>query len=159
EELRVADEDLTRQAKELIDVHDLVDSERRRYEDLFASAPIPYLVTDLMGMIQQTNAASVELFGVPQRFLEGKPISAFVAVPERQRFRRLLLHVDATPVATDFRMERRGGIPFDAALTIQRVVDRPGRGEESLRWTIRDVTDERQSERRLWELNADLEGR
>ena len=159
EELRIVDEALDEQAEELVETHALVDKERRRYEDLFASAPTPYLVTDLVGTITESNAASAELLGIPPRFLVGKPISAFVSLPERREFRRMLLGVGAQHIAGEYRLERRGGVPLDAEVTISPVIDPSSRAIEALRWAIRDVTDERQAERRLSELNDDLEDR
>jgi PAS domain S-box-containing protein len=159
EEVRVVDEELAEQAEELITAHQLVESERRRYEDLFAAAPTAYLVTDLHGTITQTNAASAELLGVPQRFLEGKPFSAFVSLPQRREFRRMLMQVGPRPMEAEYRFERRGGIPFDATVTIAPMFHARSQQIEALRWAIRDVTDERQAERRLWELNAELEER
>jgi PAS domain S-box-containing protein len=159
EELRIVDEALTEQAEQLAKTHALVDKERRRYEDLFASAPTPYLVTDLVGTITESNAASAELLGVPSRVLVGKPIGAFVSSPERREFRTMLLGVGAHPVTGEYRLERRGGVPLDAQVTISPVIDTGGRATEALRWAIRDVTDERRDERRLWELNDALEDR
>jgi two-component system phosphate regulon sensor histidine kinase PhoR len=159
EELRIVDEALTEQAEQLAKTHDLVDKERRRYEDLFASAPTPYLVTDLVGTITESNAASAELLGVPSRVLVGKPIGAFVSSPERREFRTMLLGVGAHPVTGEYRLERPGGVPLDAQVTISPVIDTGGRATEALRWAIRDVTHERRDERRLWELNDALEDR
>jgi two-component system, OmpR family, phosphate regulon sensor histidine kinase PhoR len=159
EEFQIVDEELTQRADELSELHALVDGERRRYHDLFASAPTPYVVTDLMGKILETNAASAELFGIAERFLAGKPISAFVSVPDRREFRRFLIRIGPEPVAAQFRLERRGGVAFDASVTVAPVVGGTTRAIESLRWVIRDVTAERLAQRRLWELNADLEER
>jgi two-component system, OmpR family, phosphate regulon sensor histidine kinase PhoR len=159
EELRIVEEPLAEQAEELVETHALVDNERRRYEDLFASAPTPYLVTDLVGTITESNAASADLLGVPSRFLVGKPVSAFVSLPERREFRRMLLGFGAQPIICEYRLERRGEVPFDAEVMISPVVDASSRAIEALRWAIRDVTDERQDERRLWELNEALEDR
>jgi two-component system phosphate regulon sensor histidine kinase PhoR len=159
EELRIVDEALAEQAEQLAKTHALVDKERRRYEDLFASAPTPYLVTDLIGTITESNAASAELLGVPSRSLVGEPIGAFVSPPERRKFRRMLLGVGAHPISGEYRLERRGGVPLDAQVMISPVIDASGRAIEALRWAIRDVTDERRDERRLWELNDALEDR
>jgi two-component system phosphate regulon sensor histidine kinase PhoR len=159
EELRIVDEALAEQAEQLAKTHALVDKERRRYEDLFASAPTPYLVTDLIGTITESNAASADLLGVPSRFLVGKPIDAFVSPPERRKFRRMLLGVGAHPISGEYRLEPRGGVPLDAQVMISPVIDASGRAIEALRWAIRDVTDERRDERRLWELNDALEDR
>ena len=160
EKLRSTDEELSQQkTEELADLHTLVEAERQRYQDLFASAPVPYLVTELTGTILEANAASAELFAIPRRFLEGKPISAFVAVEQRRTFRRLVLGLGAEPVEEEFRFKRRSGVLFDAKVAIAPVVDTTSGVIESLRWAIRDVTDERQAEGQLWELSADLESR
>jgi len=55
EELRVADEELRAQNEELIAAHLQVETEWRRYQELFQLAPNAYLVTTLTGIITEAN--------------------------------------------------------------------------------------------------------
>src|SRR5262245_48108106 len=58
EELRVAEELLLQQNQELELSAENIESERRRYEDLFEFAPDAYFVTDARGVIQEANRAT-----------------------------------------------------------------------------------------------------
>jgi two-component system, OmpR family, phosphate regulon sensor histidine kinase PhoR len=150
-QLRQTEEELERRNAELIAVSNALEAERRRYEQQFHRALFPQFRTAADGLIIEANVAAAEMFRVDPRFLPGKPIAAFVARDDRRRFRAWLLHpeVELQPV---FRMERRGGVSFDAEV---RVFD----DGEALGWIIRDVTEARLAEERLWELNRELERR
>jgi PAS domain S-box-containing protein len=158
EELRIVEDELVRTSEELASAHAQVEFERRRYADLFAFAPDAHLVTDARGGVLEANVAAEELLQLPRRFHEGKPIGVFVLGSERRDFRRMFLRVvQEGGIATgNFRFVRRSGIPFDAQVTVTSIGD----GDEPrLRFVVRDVTEERQNEARLWELNAELEQR
>jgi two-component system phosphate regulon sensor histidine kinase PhoR len=160
EELRVVEEELVRQHDELADAHAQIDAERRRYEDLFALAPDAFFVTDLDAKILEANLGAEELLGTPRRFLEGKPLATFVAPAWRRGFRTTLIDLRRHPnrIRTHHRFERRGGIAFDADVSVSPIVDR-GTDVVGLRWVVTDVTEQKQNEARLWELNAELERR
>ncbi len=160
DELRVVEEELVRQHDELAEAHAQIDAERRRYEDLFALAPDAFLVTDLDAKILEANLGAEQLLGTPRRFLEGKPLATFVAPAWRRGFRTMLIDVRRHPdrIRTQHRFERRGGIAFDADVSISPIVDR-GTDVVGLRWVVTDVTEQKQNEARLWELNAELERR
>jgi PAS domain S-box-containing protein len=160
EELRVAEEDLVHRADEVAVAHAAVSAERDRYEQMFGLAPDAFLVTDLSGRIEDANTGAALLFGLERRFLVGKPLPVFLSPPARRAF-RLFLHDAAagTPVApAEYRFERRGGVPFDGEVHVSLIRDRTG-SDSSLRLIVRDVTEQRQTEARLWELNAELEQR
>jgi PAS domain S-box-containing protein len=151
QQLRRAEEELAHKNAELVSWSNVLEGERRRYQQLFHRAVLPQLITDLAGLIFEANAAAAEMFQVDHRFLPGKPIAAFVAADDRRRFRAWLLHRDHQPQPM-FRMERRGGISFDAEV---RAFD----DGETLAWIIRDVSEERRAEQQLWDLNRELERR
>ena len=66
EELQVAEEELRAQNEELAVAHNLVESERLRYQELFEFAPDGYLVTDINGNIQEANRVATIMFNIPQ---------------------------------------------------------------------------------------------
>jgi two-component system phosphate regulon sensor histidine kinase PhoR len=150
-QLRATESELERQNAALVSLSTALDTERRRYQELFDRSLLAQLRTDPRGLIVEANAAAAQMFQVEPRFLAGKPIAAFVAHDERRRFRTWLLHRRGEPRPV-FRLERRGGVSFDAEV---RVFD----DGEALAWIIRDVTEERRAEQQLWDLNRELERR
>jgi PAS domain S-box-containing protein len=66
---------------------------------LFDLAPDGYLVTNTVGVIREANPEAARLLGLPRARLVGKPLGAFVAREEAQRFHTLLhtLHIEPPP--------------------------------------------------------------
>jgi PAS domain S-box-containing protein len=142
DELQTAEEELRRQNQALEVARDAAEAERRRYQDLFDSAPDAYLVTDLEGVVREANRAAARLFGTPERFLAGKPLVLLVAPDDRRAFHAELTRRLGETCRADemlLRMQPRGGAPFPAALTVAATAD--GRGRPAgLRWLVRDVS-------------------
>jgi PAS domain S-box-containing protein len=90
QQLQVAGEELRAINDELAAVQQAWEWERRRYQDLFEFAPDAYLVTDTAGVIFEANRAAATLLNRPHNYLIGKPLSVFVALQDRQKFRHLL---------------------------------------------------------------------
>jgi hypothetical protein len=61
-----------------------------RYRDLFEAAPLPYLETDLRGIVIEGNRSLCDLLRVPPADLIGKPILAYVAQSDRRACRDTL---------------------------------------------------------------------
>jgi PAS domain S-box-containing protein len=145
EELQVAGEELQQQNDELLAAQDAIQTQRRRYRDLFEFAPDGYLVTDPAGIIHDANQAAVDLLGVPKRELLDKPMVLYVAPGERDGFHR---HLDRfiqrgaerrAQVEWQMRLQPRRGPAFPAALTVAPV--RNPQGELSgVRWLVRDLS-------------------
>jgi PAS domain S-box-containing protein len=154
EELQVAEAELERQNDELASLQESAAYEAERFRALFDEAPIPYLTTDRFGKIADANPAAARLLEVDLRYLIGKPFPMFVDADERRRFRAHLLELPQRSAAVEMtiRMRRRRGVAFE---TVAHA--RPA-GDE-IRWMLRDVTEERQHEARLWGLNRELESR
>src|SRR4029453_10093138 len=53
-----------------------LEAERHRYQELFESAPVAYLVTDPLARIHEVNRAAAALLGMEQRFLAGKRLAS-----------------------------------------------------------------------------------
>src|SRR4051812_11146593 len=96
EELSVAEEELRAQHEALLAAHSEVAVQRTRYQTLFNFAPDPYIVTDEHGIIEDANAAAVELLGVRAPQLLRKPIASFIEMHARQEFRA---HLAGLPVS------------------------------------------------------------
>jgi len=142
EELSVTGEELRSQADELASVCQALEAERDRYQELFQSAPVAYLVTDPMARIREGNRAAAALLGVEQRFLAGKPLAAYVAAGDRWGFRSMVnrLHngEDEWVRERPLRFRRRGGEVVAVAATVEPV-GRPGSEPRALRWLLRPL--------------------
>ena len=142
EELSVTGEELRSQADELASVCQALEAERDRYQELFQSAPVAYLVTDPMARIREGNRAAAALLGVEQRFLAGKPLAAYVASGDRWGFRSLVNRLnrgeDERVRERPLRFRRRGGEVVAVAATVEPV-GRPGSEPRALRWLLRPL--------------------
>jgi PAS domain S-box-containing protein len=151
EELGVAQEELHQQNEELIAARHEVESERRRYQELFDFAPDGYLVTAPGGVIQEANRAAVALLNAHPDFLVGKPLVVFVQDQDRKTFVTLLTHLEAGKPAQgqewELYMQPRDRAPFPAALTVAPVHDTDGE-LTGLRWLLRDITSSKRAQER-----------
>ena len=147
EELRVAEEEMRAQNEALAAAHDVVETWRHHYEDLFEAAPDAYLVTDTDGIIREANQAAVGLLGLSKRFLTGKPLATFIPEDERPAFRGLLREIAQSPKAVEreIKLRPRRREPVEVAVTLSVVRDSQGR-PTGLRWLVRDLTDRNQAE-------------
>jgi PAS domain S-box-containing protein len=156
EELRVSYEELCAQHDALAEAGRRIEEEEDRYRALFEAAPVPYVVTDLRGVVRAANSAALRLFGVDARFLPGKPLISFIPPGRRGDVRRLITEVTGQkrPVSTDGEVQprRRPAVPATLDLgLLQR-----GGGADALLWLIRDRTRERSLEERAGELTERL---
>jgi two-component system phosphate regulon sensor histidine kinase PhoR len=154
EELRVAEEELTRQNEELAGLHLALAEEVTRYRTLFELAPMAHFTTNAYGVVGDANESAAALLGMDRRFLVGKPLFVYVDEAQRRELRSAMrdLFRDGGVIRRSVRMHRRGGVAFDAVIVARAVA-------EGIQWAVDDVSEERQSERRLWELNRELEAR
>src|SRR5258708_7926631 len=124
EELRVAEEQLRLQNQQLAIANYMAEKRRRRYEDLFQSAPDSFLVTDEHGTICEANRAASALLNVPTKHLVGKPMAIYIASKDQNHFHAQLAQVVKHRRAkewTVFLQPRSGGPPrtdLNAAVTI-----------------------------------------
>lgn len=159
EELQVAEEELQRQNEELITTRLSVESERDRYQALFEFAPDGYFITTRDGTVRKANQQAAQLLGVPPQFLLGKPLAIFVPVSQRFDFRmRIESLTPFTAQEWETVMQPRQGEPFDVSIRVLMTQDEPD-GVISLNWSIRDIRRQKQVERQLHALNAELSQR
>src|SRR5918994_7317608 len=160
EELRVADEEMRQQNEELLAAHLQVESEHRRYQELFELAPDAYIVTDLAGLVSEANKSACRLFGIAAPFLTGKSLASCIASEDRARFRSVLGATSRTSGthASPFKLSTRTGDPLYAELNYSIV--HGDHGEPiGFRWLIRDVTERERMAQQIRTLNAELESR
>jgi PAS domain S-box-containing protein len=145
EELSVTGEELRTQTDELASTRRALEAERQRYQELFDSAPVPYLVTDPVARVREANRAAAALLGIDQDWLTGKPLAAYVASSDRWGFRamvnRLLRGEEDRVGERPLRLRRRGGEVVAVVATVEPVRDRDG-GVTALRWLLRPLPPE-----------------
>jgi PAS domain S-box-containing protein len=160
EELRVAEEEWHQQSCELGSTRQILEEERRRYQELFDFAPYGYVLTDAAAVIRQANRAAATLLNVPQDLLPGKPLALFVAPGERRVF---YTHLNQLPcqeqqkqvVDWELRLQPRQSRPLYAALTVAIV--RECRGNiVGLRWLMHDITERKMVEAKAQQVERAL---
>ncbi|HEY0603015.1 MAG TPA: PAS domain S-box protein, partial [Herpetosiphonaceae bacterium] len=158
EELRVVEETLIEQNMLLLAAQEDLTAERQRYQELFDGAPDGYVLTTPSGIIQEANQAASRLLNMSRAELQGKPLPLFVAESERQQFRNRLYELRAAARIEDREVGFHAwrGEAFSAGLSATPVRDRAGH-LTAIRWSIRDVTAQRQAEEQIRRLNAALE--
>jgi PAS domain S-box-containing protein len=142
EELQVTEEEIREQNEELRAARRELEAERRRYRELFAFAPDGYVVTDGNGVVEEANQAAAELLDVRADFLEGKPLSVYVAPEHQGAFYALIGRLEAAGdrrLEAELRLAPRDGEPFLASVSVARV-RHEGDGT-GLRWMVRDVSE------------------
>jgi PAS domain S-box-containing protein len=140
EELSVTGQELRSQTDELATTRLALEAQRQRYQELFESAPVAYLITDPLACIGEANRATARLLGVDQRFLAGKPLAAYVAGSDRWAFRTMVNRLqrgdDDRVADRPLRIRRRGGEIVPVVATVEPVGDRQGE-LAGLRWLLR----------------------
>jgi PAS domain S-box-containing protein len=155
----VAEEELRQQNEELMATRSLVEFERDRYQELFELAPDGYFVTDRDGTIQEANQQAGRLLGTAPDLLLGKPLVVFVPVSQRAKFRaRLKSLLPSTIQEWETMLQPRQGEPLDVSIRAV-MAQKQSDGSTWLRWSIRDIRPQKQIERQLHALNADLSQR
>ena len=120
-------------------------AERQHYYDLFQFCPEAYLVTDANGLILDANCAIAQLLKIPQSYLPGKPLAAFVAQGDRSCFRTLLNQLSKASNVQNWQINLcpRQGEPFAAKLKV--AIARDDRGAiEALRIGVHDISEYKQ---------------
>ncbi|WP_348982994.1 PAS domain S-box protein [Brasilonema sp. UFV-L1] len=155
--VHIATEELRQQNEELLQTRSLLETERQRYQDLFEFAPDAYLVTNTSGIIREANRTAAILLDISQHHLIGKPMTNFVALPDRQSFRAHLIQLSESNKVKELivHIQKRNGELFDAAMTVG-VVRNQERQPIALRWLIRDITERKQVELAVLKNDCDL---
>lgn len=151
EELNVLTEELREQNEELFATQQALEAERRRYLDLFESAPDGYLVTDPDGRIEGANVTAAKLLLLDKSIFVGRSVASFVAEAERATFEAHLTRLKtgaAPPTDWQVLMQPLAGEPVPVSLTVGVTRDETGR-LLSLRWLLRDITERRLMEAQL----------
>ena len=138
EELKVAEEELVQQNEELALTREAVETTSRHFRRLFDAMPLPYVVTDVVGMIRHVNHAASVLMKRPAELLEGKPLLSLVPLDGRSTFRDAISRLQLVEAARDWRVTllRHGDDPIAVAIDVQ-LARGSEPGEDFICWVLR----------------------
>jgi len=127
-----------------------------RYRMLFNSMQDIYYRTDSAGMIETISPSCIQQTGYTQDELIGQPVTRFYANPEQREQLLKALMENGKVNDFDVTLVRKDGSVRDASVTSHILTDGAGTpvGVEGL---LRDITERKQTENELLELNARLE--
>lgn len=134
--------------------------EIQRYQDMFAAAPLPYIVTSLDGTIRQANTAATELLGAPEKLLVGRALAFFTPEGHRREFRNSIADFQQREGTQRLEIDLQPweGTAFRAELIAVVTRSRDGK-PQYLRWQIQDISACKRTEQQLREQIAELEQR
>lgn len=155
EELNNAIEDLLTASEELKVTRTAVEKERQRYQDLFEFAPDGYLVTNMVGTIQEANHAAATLLGVQQKYLVGKPLILFIAQEDRQSFHSQMNNFQER-LNWEINLKPRGAKPFPAMIKASAVYKLQGK-QVGWRWLLCNISERKKTEEMLHQAYDELE--
>ncbi len=151
-ELRIRQEELKMQNKELRGVQTDLEESRSKYTELFDFAPIGYLIFNADGRIEQANLTVASMLQIERGTLCGTPFIIHVAPLSKDTFRNHYQAVFKTGQSQRCEVELR---PQDEALLMVRLRSRPvknGAGKViQCRTAMTNVTALARTERRLKE--------
>jgi PAS domain S-box-containing protein len=139
--LRAIENELCEAHAALEDVAVIMDSEHKRFRELFELAPDAYLVTSLEGMIRRANHAAASLFQSMEKDLIQRSFTSFIPAGERTTFRTRLttLRLMSQVQRWELRLQPCTGTPIAIDATI--ALARSGAGQPTgLYWLLRDNT-------------------
>jgi PAS domain S-box-containing protein len=147
EDLSASGEELRQRSEQLEATRETGDLSRRRYQELFHSAPEATVVTDAKGTISEANRAAASLLKASERSLMGKPLVVFAASKDRRVFEARLARMTKLERLEDWEihLRPRTGASFPASVTITALRDQRGI-LTSLLWLIRDNAERKRRE-------------
>lgn len=164
EQLRVYSERISEQNDELQFAYQRLAAEHERYTRLFYEAPDGYILTDSHGVIHQANDMAAQMLGVRPRYLIGKPLINYVAMPDRPGLRKKLLSFENSVFTSE--ASGRNGMPvritppggreaFDATVQVFPNLSSSDTTVREVRWILRDISENAQGERAYYQLLVD----
>lgn len=155
-ELQVHQIELELQNVELIQARDEVESALEKYTDLYDFAPVAYFTLDQVGSIRAANLTAASFIGIERSQLLGGRFSLLVVNEHRQLFSEFLRKVFASQgkESCEVMLTTESKPPF--CVLIEAIV--LGAGQE-FRIAVIDITERKQAEKAIRDLNAELEKR
>jgi PAS domain S-box-containing protein len=153
EELKTIEEELRLRNIEL-------ENSQLKYQDLFDFAPDGYLVTDYLGVVLSANLAVCDFLSTSPESLCGKPLAVYVDPSDHLLFYNNLHQGfrDCTKRTWEMSLKLSNGnyCPVEVSIAETcRLTD----NSPTLQWLIRDISDRKQAQQALQELNQSLEAK
>jgi PAS domain S-box-containing protein len=132
----------------------------RHYRDLFEFAPQAYLVTDEGGKIQEANAEAARMLNLPEGFMVGKSLLAYIPLNERQAFREAVKQrIDPDmPRQWISAVQPRGRARVEVSVSAVSIFDNEWR-LVGASWILQDISPLKHAETELRESRDELEMR
>jgi PAS domain S-box-containing protein len=148
------------QTDDLVATRTSLEREKQKYYELFMLAPDAYFVTDVRGVIRESNAAATTLLGVAAEFLRGKPLLSFLDGSARKDYSHQLDRLCGTDRVDDWEtaVVPRGGTLVPVSVSIGQMLGAERR-LTGYRWIVRDITSRKLAESEARALNRELEVR
>jgi PAS domain S-box-containing protein len=141
EELNVAHEELRQQNDELFAATIALQSEQRRYHDLFDFAPDCYLLTDPYGLVRQANLAAADLLAHEPTRIAGRPLRLYVHIDRRAEFDLLINRLRAGKPVRAVETLIHAGRCMVLPVSLHASPDMSDDGEVvGIRWLLHDLT-------------------
>jgi PAS domain S-box-containing protein len=139
-EVQMALEELEVMWEELEGQAELLSRENERYAEFFDYAPDAYFITDVGGNVREANRAAGELLSAGRTEMLARPLSEFIAEPERVKFLSQFVGMvlEPAPGAVSWRstVQPLEGAPVDVVISV-RVIPLRKSGVRGLCWLIR----------------------
>ncbi len=155
-EMQVHQVELEMQQEELLQSRAELEQSRDAYSLLYEAAPVAYFTLDAYGLVLRVNPRGGNLLGCTPAQLQGRAFRSTVSPTERGVFDHFIREVFRTGAkqTDECTLLRPAGLPLIARLEAQ-VVQPAGEPTRLLLAAI-DVTDQKNTERRLRQREAEL---
>ncbi|MFV1975468.1 MAG: sigma 54-interacting transcriptional regulator, partial [Candidatus Scalindua sp.] len=149
-ELQVHQVELGMQNEELRKTQLLIEESRQKYLDLFDFAPVGYLTISEKGLILDANLTGAAMLGIERSLLINKPISKFIVSEDQDKYylNNRTVYDGKEANACELKMVKKDGTVFHVQLECSVVHD-AGDNARQFRTLLTDISERRQSERRL----------
>jgi len=158
-ELQVHQIELEMQNDELRQANEQISILHKKYVDLYDFAPSGYCTLDQKGQILEANLTLAEQLGVAKGKLINTPFYHYIVKADRDLLYLHLKKLSQTEVQTncEVRLVKQNGCQFHAQLESRIVRNRVD--NISIHTSIIDITERKQAEQKLVQLNQELEQR
>jgi PAS domain S-box-containing protein len=136
--------------------------DRRMFHQLLESAPDGFVILNAEGIVRMANARTEVLFGLPRKKIIGAPFEALLPAEDRHRFTACRREFLRQPGRSEkFRGMHLNGVrrrsePFPMEISLSQVETPEG---PLIIIDITDITERKEAEQTIRELNAELEQR